>query len=289
MEAVQWSEIYSVGHPEIDQQHKQLFVLFGRLVDGIKIGGPSYHLEQAFIQLCGYVKNHFRFEERLMKKSGFPELDKHKKKHEKIKDKLQEFREKFNKASGKKKDAIASDVAEFLQDWLQGHIKGEDQKYVPYISLPPEQLTTSIKQDFAKSTAIISPFVWSDTFSVGNLKIDEQHKRLFAIFDGLIIAINRGESIFGVEKVFLQMRGYVKNHFRYEESLMKKGGYPGYKEHKKNHDAICDTLKNFRIRFNNENTENKEQLAVEVANFFEKWLKEHIKSEDQRYSPYVGT
>jgi hemerythrin len=288
MDVLQWSDNYSVGHPEIDTQHQQLFSLFSKLARGIEDGGPSFHMEQAFIQLCGYVKNHFRFEERLMKKADYPELAAHKKKHAKIKNKLQGFRKDFNKASGKKKDAVALDVAKFLQEWLQGHINGDDQKYTPYISKPEAPETTAIKQSFAQGGQFASMFVWSDKYSVGNRKIDEQHKRLFAIFDGLVRAINSGDSIFGVEKTFLQLRGYVKNHFRYEESLMKKNRYPGYKEHKKKHDVICDTLKSYRLRFNDEKRQEQEKIAVEVAQFFESWLKGHIKAEDQQYTPYVG-
>jgi|SaaInl7_135m_RNA_FD_contig_81_300679_length_1523_multi_3_in_0_out_0_1 hemerythrin len=287
MDVLQWSDNFSVGHPEIDQQHKQLFSLFSTLSRGIEEGGPSFHMDQAFIQLCGYVKNHFRFEERLMKKANFPELAAHKKKHTKIKNKLQDFRKEFNKTSGKKKDAIALDVAKFLQEWLQSHINGEDQKYSPYISKPQAPETTAIQQGFAPSGKFTSQFIWSDKYSVGNQKIDEQHQRLFAIFDGLVRAINRGDSVFGAEKTFLQLRGYVKNHFRYEESLMKKNRYPGYKEHKKKHNAICDALKSYRERFNDEK-QDKETIAVEVAQFFESWLKGHIKAEDQQYTPYVG-
>ena len=288
MGVLQWSDNFSVGHPEIDQQHQQLFSLFNTLTRGIEDGGPSFHMEQAFIQLCGYVKNHFRFEERLMKKANYPELAAHKKKHVKIKEELQIFRKDFNKASGKKKNAVALDVAKFLQEWLQGHINGDDQKYVPYISKPEAPETTAIKQSFAQGGQFTSMFIWSDKYSVGNREIDEQHKRLFAIFDGLVRAINRGDSVFGAEKTFLQLRGYVKNHFRYEESLMKKNRFPGYKEHKKKHNAISDTLHSYRTRLNNEKKHEKEQTALEIADFFESWLKGHIKAEDQQYTPYIN-
>jgi hemerythrin len=286
MEAIQWSEAYSVGHSDIDQQHKQLFLLFAKMVKGIDGQGTSIDMDQSFVQLCGYVKNHFRYEERLMKKAAYPDLEEHKQKHEKIKDKLREFRKDFNKASGKKQDAIAEKVAKFLQEWLQGHIKGDDQEYIPYVSQPEAAETTAIKQFFTQEQKT-STFVWSDAYSVGNRKIDSQHKRLFAMFDGLLKAIHSGDSIFGVEKVFLQMRGYVKNHFRFEESLMKKNRYPGYKEHRAKHDLICDTIKSYRTRFNTESKLEKEELAMEVASFFEEWLKVHIKDEDQQYTSYI--
>ncbi|MBF0382521.1 MAG: hemerythrin family protein [Magnetococcales bacterium] len=287
MEALKWSDSYSVGHPDIDQQHQQLFSLFAKLQEAIDGPGPSFQMEQGFVQLCGYVKNHFRYEERLMKKHDFPELQKHKQKHNKIKDKLKNYRKEFNKATGKKKDAIIGEVAEFLQEWLQVHINGEDQKYSPYLAKPEASETTAIVQSFGKTGKITTSFVWSENFSVGNRKIDEQHKRLFAIFNGLVKSINSGDHIFGVEKVFLQLRGYVKNHFRAEESLMKKNSFPGYKEHKAKHDDICDKMQKYRKRLNKSNDQEKEDLALEVAGFFETWFKEHIKSEDQQYTPYL--
>jgi hemerythrin len=288
MEVLKWSDSYSVGHAEIDQQHQKLFSLFSRLVEGMSVDTRPRHLEQGFVQLCGYVKNHFRFEEQVMKKAGYPDLDKHKKKHAKIKEQLKGFRKKYNKASGKKKDIIASEVAQFLLEWLQGHIKREDQKYVPYVSQPATKPASAVDQDYSDAGVTSSAFVWSDSYSVGNQKIDDQHKRLFAIFDGLNQAINSGDPIFGVEKAFLQMRGYVKNHFRFEESLMKKNRYPGFKQHKAKHEGICNSLKAYRLRFNTDNTQEKEKIALEVSKFFENWLKSHIKSEDQQYVPYVG-
>ena len=236
MKVQQWSDKYSVGNLEIDQQHQQLFSLFAQLVEGIEKGGASFHLEQVFTQLYGYIKNHFRYEERIMKKADYPELDNHKKKHEKIKTKLKKFREEFNQAKGKKKDEVATDVAKFLQDWLQGHIKGEDQQYAPFISKPQESLSTAVVQSPKKGKKSSQPFLWSDGYSVGNKKIDDQHRQLFTIFGSLSHAIESGDAVFGVEKSLMQLRGYVKNHFRYEESLMKKGRYPGYIDHKKNHD-----------------------------------------------------
>ena len=134
MDPLKWSESYSVGHSDIDQQHKQLFDVFSRLVQGIESGGPSFYAEQTFTQLYDYVTHHFKFEESLMEKFAYPKLDKHKKKHSKIKDKLKKYRKNFKKKTGKKKDAIASEVAIFLNKWLQDHIKKDDQKYVPYIS-----------------------------------------------------------------------------------------------------------------------------------------------------------
>jgi hemerythrin-like metal-binding protein len=287
MKVLQWSDNYSVGNLEIDQQHKQLFSMFAQLVDGIEKGGASFHLEQVFTQLYGYIKNHFRYEERVMKKADFPGFSNHKKKHEKIKNRLKKYRDEFNQAKGKKKDKVASDVALFLQDWLQEHIKGEDQQYVPYISQPQEPIATAVKQSPSKGKKAPRPFLWSDNYSVGNKKIDEQHQRLFGIFCGLHKAIESGEAIFGVEKTFTQLRGYVRNHFRYEESLMKKGRYPGYKDHKKNHDKICDTLKEYRKQFNSQDDQGKEKVAKGLAIFFESWLKKHIKSEDQQYGPYL--
>ena len=134
MSDIVWKSEYSVGFAPIDEQHKRLFGLFGELMDVIHEGAANERVDKVFIQLKGYVINHFRFEERVMRSAGYPLLDDHEDRHDKVKESLCEHRANFNKARDvETRDAVVNEVVKFLTDWLTGHILVEDMKYIPYL------------------------------------------------------------------------------------------------------------------------------------------------------------
>ena len=289
MEKFLWLDTYSVGNAEIDLQHQRLFALFNTLVEAIEGGKQArQELENVFRQLYGYVKNHFRFEEALMQSVDYPNFKEHRAIHEKISARLKEYRTKFHQCSDQKKCSVAKDVAQFLQDWLRDHIKGEDQQYSPFLPITPTQAKVLAPLADERDAAVMRPFYWDERYSVNHPIIDAQHQRLFTIFNGLILSLATGESLFGVEKAFLQLRGYVKNHFRYEEALMKASHYPDLASHKEQHNKICIDLKRYRSQFNAAHDEDKTKIARDVAAYFSGWLQGHIKVIDKQYVPFVS-
>jgi hemerythrin-like metal-binding protein len=78
--------------------------------------------------MVGYVWNHLRFEEKLLKKHGYPALHEHMARHHSLEERLQEFFDLYDHEVTQR-DQIARDVAQFLRDWLLGHIQDEDHKY----------------------------------------------------------------------------------------------------------------------------------------------------------------
>ncbi|GAB0056408.1 Bacteriohemerythrin [Candidatus Magnetaquicoccaceae bacterium FCR-1] len=135
-----WKPEYSVGVGPIDDQHQRLFQLFGLLMDSVHNGDTESTLDRIFVQLRGYVTSHFRFEERLMRKAGYVDLDEHEELHDKIRENLCEFRSRFNKAQDDEtRNAVVDAVVVFLNQWLVGHILGEDKRYMPYLNTPEIQ------------------------------------------------------------------------------------------------------------------------------------------------------
>lgn len=93
---------------EIDQQHRELVNIFDRLNDAVKNHEPRKDIYRIIDDAISYTELHFATEERLMVKSGYPEIEDHKNKHKelikdarRLKDKLEYvgedmFREWFN-------------------------------------------------------------------------------------------------------------------------------------------------------------------------------------------------
>ena len=286
MEKFLWNDTYSVGNEDIDLQHQRLFSLFNALVEAIEGGKQqSAALQTLFRQLFGYVKSHFRFEEALMKSVEYPDFKEHKVGHEKIWDRLKEYRTNFHQIVDRERGAKAKEVAEFLQDWLQGHIKEEDQQYAPFLPVTAQQESLL----FSKPEPLVMPlFHWNEDYSVNHPDIDAQHQRLFIICNSLIRFIAIGEDVRGAENAFLQLRGYVKNHFRFEEAQMKRAKYPDFAAHKAQHEKICVDLQQYRGQFNAAHGVDKAKIARDMAAYFSDWLRGHIKVIDKQYMPYVS-
>lgn len=125
---------------------------------------------------------------------------------------------------------------------------------------------------------------WSDTFSVNIQSIDEQHLKLFNMINELNVAIkeNREKEEIGI--ILKELVAYTKSHFAYEENLMVKNNYSGYKWHKAIHDELIIEVKQIENRFE----EGQNIVAQELLNFLVKWLVEHIGGVDKQYSPIIS-
>lgn len=124
-----WKDEYSVGIETIDNQHKHLFELGGRIVDLADANDDFDHYDEimeVIQELKDYTVYHFGFEEDLMQKYAYNDYETHKFHHFFAVKKIHKFEEEdFDE---NQKDAVMKMVA-FISDWVTNHILQEDQKY----------------------------------------------------------------------------------------------------------------------------------------------------------------
>lgn len=127
-----------------------------------------------------------------------------------------------------------------------------------------------------------------DNLKLGIAQIDEQHKHLVDMTNDLhAILCKKLEK--GWQKeillVLVEMVKYSKNHFAYEEKIMKTIHYNRFDAHKQRHDAF--------VNLASEKLENFEDLTVNDARgllvFLRDWLKSHIAYEDRLYVKPIKT
>ncbi len=130
---VEWVDKYSVGIPDIDEQHKSLVntinYLFGECKKGEEAANNAFR--KTMKSLVDYVKFHFKTEEELMIKYNFPEegYKAHKIEHEKFIIKVLEVVSDFE--NGKK--FVPNQTTRFLRDWLLQHIAIVDKNYSEFL------------------------------------------------------------------------------------------------------------------------------------------------------------
>jgi hemerythrin len=125
---------------------------------------------------------------------------------------------------------------------------------------------------------------WSPTLSMGITLIDKQHKEIIKLTNELYnhcIGDPESERKY-FRKVIKKAVEYVKIHFATEERIMIKTGYPGYAEHKKEHDAfiinILEMIKTYKV--------DSKMTLVEFSHFLKDWVLTHIAFCDKEYFSY---
>ena len=121
---------------------------------------------------------------------------------------------------------------------------------------------------------------WQDKYSVKIPSIDAQHKKLVAIINELYSSMKAGKTKDQLGKTLEDLVAYTKNHFSYEESLLEKADYGDLTEHKKQHVAFVEKITAMCKQYE----DGKLFMSIDICNFLQNWLIQHIQGTDQKYS-----
>lgn len=129
MEHFVWSDAYSVGVYELNDQHMRLVGTINRMIDLASLMKPDEAaIKSAYLKVLDdmvqYANVHFGTEERYMQSIGFPAFDDH----------VEEHKQFFKKTTELKQKAAAGEfdipgTSAYLQAWLTGHILHSDMAY----------------------------------------------------------------------------------------------------------------------------------------------------------------
>jgi len=124
---------------------------------------------------------------------------------------------------------------------------------------------------------------WTDELSVKIDSIDEQHKKLVQLINEFYRNIATQSSKESIAELIIALKEYTVFHFSTEEKYMKLFRFPGYQNHKSEHDAFVEKVVNFEERFKS----GKLILTLEITNFIKEWVSKHICTTDKLYSDFL--
>lgn len=127
-----WNDELNLGLEEIDNQHRALFGKLETLLDACISGRAAEEVIGMLAFLDDYVVVHFRTEEELQERFGYPGLPFHRQQHEQFRQRLALLKEEMTK-EGKGSD-VALQVNEMLVDWLRNHILTVDKEATLFLS-----------------------------------------------------------------------------------------------------------------------------------------------------------
>jgi hemerythrin len=126
-------------------------------------------------------------------------------------------------------------------------------------------------------------FAWNDAYCIGVPEIDAQHRRLYSLAAELHTAMNSGKGKNVLGGVLQNLINYTKSHFAAEEKLMQRCGYPDLAAHRAKHDEMTQKVLQLQHDFQAGNI----MLSIEVMEYLNNWLRQHIGGTDRQYVPFV--
>lgn len=129
------------------------------------------------------------------------------------------------------------------------------------------------------------PCEWLPEYSVGNEKLDNQHKKLLRICGEIQTMLENPDDNHSDQyhHVINDLCVYADEHFKAEEELLEKNAYPELATQKREHMQFIDNLSG--ILFNA--TQGKLDVS-ELNKFTSEWMVDHILNQDMKYKPYLS-
>ncbi len=124
--------------------------------------------------------------------------------------------------------------------------------------------------------------VWSDAYSVGHDLFDRQHRELLDILNELALLKKKGVAQKDLFLIFNRLIKYTEEHFFCEEELMKELDFPGYLEHKEEHEGLVEHI----FELHQDYCKHGPNITDEVLSFLKDWVLTHILGTDMKYKPF---
>ena len=119
---------------------------------------------------------------------------------------------------------------------------------------------------------------WDDSYCVNDDEINEQHQLLFQYVNDFL----RAETDTAMTHSIIQLFKYTRQHFAYEEALMREVNFPYYEEHLRMHDHLVSRLGVLGDRIA-DGTINR----AEVETFIKDWALGHIPHADAKLAKFL--
>ncbi len=125
---------------------------------------------------------------------------------------------------------------------------------------------------------------WKEEFSVGVLEVDYDHQELIELINELhasvMEGVTRDQVVAGLGEIYAQ----IAAHFALEEKVMQESRYPSFGEHKMDHEALLDDLRDIMDEVEDDGEFDETQLAADL----DRWFSEHFRTHDAKLHKKFG-
>ena len=125
---------------------------------------------------------------------------------------------------------------------------------------------------------------WTPDLAVGIDEIDAQHQELFRRAERFINGLSEPtRQDVGILLSYLRL--YCVTHFGAEESWMRQVSYPGYEQHKAEHDGFIEHI--LELSREHERRGSPGLEPMKVAGWLQRWREDHVSGIDRKFASFV--
>lgn len=123
-----------------------------------------------------------------------------------------------------------------------------------------------------------STFAWDDSMATGDDTVDQQHRVLIDMINGLIEAMQAGKGRQHLSDILEQLEAYTHDHFSWEEHCMTEHKCPIADVNKTAHERFVQMVAETRQRFEAEGPST--ELVLAIKGNLGDWFMKHIRRID---------
>ena len=125
---------------------------------------------------------------------------------------------------------------------------------------------------------------WNETYSVLVPKMDNHHKHLLHVMNGLSEDIRKRMPREEIGRHFDSLLDYAYKHFDAEEGIMELYGYPELNSHKVQHRFFLREVRDLQTKYK----WGDPTVFISLVNHLGNWFIEHIRGVDKKYGQYFS-
>jgi hemerythrin len=129
----------------------------------------------------------------------------------------------------------------------------------------------------------VAKLEWLEEYNLFKSEIDDQHKKIFTLVNEIIDTERLYPKSEKFAIILSQLTDYGKEHFKIEEDIMIKCNFPGYEQHRKEHQDYILKVAMFNFNFNSANFTEPDI----VLDFVSKWWYHHILYNDLHLAQFL--
>lgn len=121
---------------------------------------------------------------------------------------------------------------------------------------------------------------WEEKYSVGIQSIDNQHKEIFRLLNGLLDAMRQGKANNVISQIIFELEKYAIIHFQKEEFFFQRFCFEGAEAHIREHQEFIRKVTTLKSTF----ATGKIVATIDLFNFLKNWIEHHILVVDHAYA-----
>ena len=125
---------------------------------------------------------------------------------------------------------------------------------------------------------------WNHASAVGVEAVDSEHAIMIDAMNELRLALASGAERVQANELLGRLIEITRIHFRNEELLMERYGYPGVAEHRREHQRLITQLVESTRRLQNTEHGGMNDLLC----FLHDWFIDHVLEWDHQYGPWLN-